>query len=418
MSSQESATILKRHSSASISTSGKRRRHRHREPDRLGWMGGDQRPSSAPAASQGQEECHVSSGSKDSPLLTPRPLEDSPVGGGTRVKSNGDHAVVDLTGDSVKQNGQSNKTNEWECTQCTLINENGDAVCQVCGFRRGSTRNKGSQSSQNSSFLGESDNCDNDVREQHHTMKQSNGKKANQSRQQPTKSKPSLRKAEKTSKESSQLWKWAQSQSSTKSQPARKPKRSTTRPTFTKSSTKLWIDKHTPQTSAELCVAPKKIEQVRKWLSSHISARQSRRSGENTRAAYEAPLGQDKMMILVGSPGIGKSTMIKVLAREMKLQLLTWNDAQVEYYDQSSREEGAVVPYQSQLASFEEFLVGCGTGIESLGVEMEKSEGQNDEYDGSLILIEEVRYDFICLVKSHYMLLNLSFCFFIIMLDL
>lgn len=124
------------------------------------------------------------------------------------------------------------------------------------------------------------------------------------------------------------------------------------------------------------------------------------------------------MMILVGSPGIGKSTMIKVLAREMKLQLLTWNDAQVEYYDQSSREEGAVVPYQSQLASFEEFLVGCGTGIESLGVEMEKSEGQNDEYDGSLILIEEVRYDFICLVKSHYMLLNLSFCFFIIMLDL
>jgi Rad17 P-loop domain len=57
----------------------------------------------------------------------------------------------------------------------------------------------------------------------------------------------------------------------------------------------LWTDQFAPTEVADLCVAPKKVKQVQEWLDD----------------------GAAGMMILVGSPGIGKSTMVKLLCRKV-----------------------------------------------------------------------------------------------------
>ena len=104
--------------------------------------------------------------------------------------------------------------------------------------------------------------------------------------------------------------------------------------------------------------------------------------------------------------------MVKVLAREMNLEILTWNDAHVDYVDNSASFQigggaGEYLPYQSQLASFEEFLNAGGLGMDSLDVAGLDSGGggggkssksgrtsltseKDGEYEGSVILIEEV----------------------------
>jgi stage III sporulation protein SpoIIIAA len=43
------------------------------------------------------------------------------------------------------------------------------------------------------------------------------------------------------------------------------------------------------------------------------------------------PPPETKLMILIGNPGVGKSAMVRTLAREMNIQILAWNDAHVEY---------------------------------------------------------------------------------------
>lgn len=81
---------------------------------------------------------------------------------------------------------------------------------------------------------------------------------------------------------------------------------------------RLWTDKYIPQTSIELAVAPKKVKEVSKWL--------------------ENP--STRLLILVGSPGIGKSTMVQCLAREQEIHAAEWTE--------STSTNG--------LTSFEEFL--------------------------------------------------------------
>ena len=76
--------------------------------------------------------------------------------------------------------------------------------------------------------------------------------------------------------------------------------------------------------------------------------------------------------MLVGSPGIGKSILINVLANELNIEVLRWNDIHVDYnmnggeYGMGSRGRdnggGGYLPYQSQLSSFEEFLNSGSVG--------------------------------------------------------
>lgn len=335
MSSQESSTAQQPQQRHSSSSTGRLKKRRHRQPDRLGWLGDasfeSSRPHSAPTSQH-----HDAFGSQSSQDITPHPMEWTPPDDG---KTNGD--MVDLTVDS--DDNKNKKSNQWQCAQCTLLNSIKETKCAVCGCRKSSIRLKSDDPKTNGI--------------------QSNGihKQSKRNTKAPS------------NKQESQLWKWTQSQSSqTKSTTKKLTSKKSSRPST--KSTELWIHKHKPTTTTDLCLAPKKIDEVRKFLTSHVEARTFRRNGV-PKSIYDTQLSQ--LLILVGSPGIGKSTMIEVLCQEMKLAVLKWNDDYLRNNEDS-------VQHVSQLASFEEFLVGAGTGLDSIVCDGVK------RGVGSVIVIEEV----------------------------
>ena len=89
---------------------------------------------------------------------------------------------------------------------------------------------------------------------------------------------------------------------------------------------------------------------------------------------------ETKLMILIGNPGVGKSAMVRTLAREMNIQILSWNDDNNNNNNMLQRGDGfgsgsgyyddtLQLPYQSQLNSFDEFLSMSGVlGMHSLDI--------------------------------------------------
>jgi cell cycle checkpoint protein len=147
----------------------------------------------------------------------------------------------------------------------------------------------------------------------------------------------------------------------------------------------MWVDQHAPAKSAELCVAPKKVKEVRAWLEDALQIHSNK-----------------KLLILVGSPGIGKSTMIKVLANELGLVICSWNES-VAPRDNAGAFAGGSnsllsIDQTSPLDSFQEFLQQTGAGFSSLTLsssdpkrqQFAKSTGNNSTNNNkSLILLED-----------------------------
>eukprot|EP00559_Dactyliosolen_fragilissimus_P002498 CAMPEP_0184864928 /NCGR_PEP_ID=MMETSP0580-20130426/16393_1 /TAXON_ID=1118495 /ORGANISM="Dactyliosolen fragilissimus" /LENGTH=655 /DNA_ID=CAMNT_0027363893 /DNA_START=401 /DNA_END=2368 /DNA_ORIENTATION=+ len=75
------------------------------------------------------------------------------------------------------------------------------------------------------------------------------------------------------------------------------------------------------------------------------------------------PASSPKMLVMSGSPGIGKSTSVHVISKELSMDVLTWNDDHrgvlLGANDTSTSKRG-------QLSSFEEFLNRCSIGYNSL----------------------------------------------------
>jgi cell cycle checkpoint protein len=116
----------------------------------------------------------------------------------------------------------------------------------------------------------------------------------------------------------------------------------------------MWVDQHAPTKSAELCVAPKKVKEVRAWLEDALQLHSNK-----------------KLLILVGSPGIGKSTMIKVLAKELGLVICSWNESVAPRDNNAGAGAGGSnillsIDQTSPLDSFQEFLQQTGAGFSSL----------------------------------------------------
>lgn len=122
----------------------------------------------------------------------------------------------------------------------------------------------------------------------------------------------------------------------------------------------LWIEKFAPKSIKELCIAPQRVNEVNHWLSDASIC---------------------KLLVLVGSPGIGKSTMVKLLAHTRNMSVLEWNDAQTEY---SSLNYSHSFGFKSQISSFQEFLDAVAFQYQSVD--------DGDQFNGSVVLIDELPY--------------------------
>jgi cell cycle checkpoint protein len=134
----------------------------------------------------------------------------------------------------------------------------------------------------------------------------------------------------------------------------------------------LWVEKFSPSTSIDLCVAPKKIKECKAWL----------------QEATPPPSGNDsRLLVLVGSPGVGKSTMVRVLAKELGVEVHSWNESFVARdRGRGNFDHAFSVEQTSALDSFEEFLGQCGAGFSSLQLSTDKE----NTVKRSLILLEDL----------------------------
>ena len=210
-------------------------------------------------------------------------------------------------------------------------------------------------------------------------------------------------------------------------------------PTGESAASMMWVDKYAPTNAADLCVAPKKVKEIREWMlqtASPQSLSNDVDGGYDQRQQQTAP---PRLLVLVGSPGVGKSSTIHVLASELGWTVHQWNDALQNTAAGGGlrRDEVLSVRWLSQISSFEEFLASAGLGFSPLELDggglsltvpvtsgrKRKSCSSSPQLSvsrsnkGSIILIEDVSAgmynDFCapscCLPISQYLLSHLTF---------
>ena len=138
----------------------------------------------------------------------------------------------------------------------------------------------------------------------------------------------------------------------------------------------MWVEKFAPKSSADLCVAPKKVKEIKSWVQNSMTARSMEQ--------------QQKLLVLVGSPGIGKSTTIRTIAKELTASILSWNESFLPRTTSDMHSRGLFsVEQTSSLNSFHEFLRQSGSGIASLDV-LSSSRDNNTSNGNAIILLEEL----------------------------
>ncbi|KAK3363053.1 Rad17 cell cycle checkpoint protein-domain-containing protein [Lasiosphaeria hispida] len=132
-----------------------------------------------------------------------------------------------------------------------------------------------------------------------------------------------------------------------------------------------WSERFAPVNLDELVVHKKKVADVRKWLDDVIAGRMRQR-----------------LLVLKGAAGSGKTTTVQLLAKDMRCEVLEWRNPNSSF--------GAVQGYQSAASQFEEFL-GRGGKFGQLDMEDDTTPPPTS-YNGSatqapggrrIILIEE-----------------------------
>ncbi|KAK4197051.1 Rad17 cell cycle checkpoint protein-domain-containing protein [Triangularia verruculosa] len=110
-----------------------------------------------------------------------------------------------------------------------------------------------------------------------------------------------------------------------------------------------WSEKYGPVNLEELAVHKKKVSDVRKWIED----------------VYGGRLRQ-RLLILKGAAGTGKTTTLRLLAQDLKCEVLEWRNPNNSF--------GAIgQAYQSAASQFEEFL-GRGGKFGQLDVEEEEEQ--------------------------------------------
>ncbi|XP_042546609.1 cell cycle checkpoint protein RAD17 isoform X2 [Dipodomys spectabilis] len=137
-----------------------------------------------------------------------------------------------------------------------------------------------------------------------------------------------------------------------------------------------WVDKYKPESQHELAVHKKKIEEVETWLNAEVLERHPKQGGS--------------ILLITGPPGCGKTTTLKILSKELGIQVQEWiNPVLPEFQKDDFKEilnyesNFHVLPYQSQISTFKEFLLRAAkyTNLQMLGDDLRT--------DKKIILVED-----------------------------
>ncbi|KAK3311163.1 Rad17 cell cycle checkpoint protein-domain-containing protein [Chaetomium strumarium] len=109
-----------------------------------------------------------------------------------------------------------------------------------------------------------------------------------------------------------------------------------------------WSERFTPVSLEELAVHKRKVQDVRRWLDEVFAGRMRQR-----------------LLVLKGPAGSGKTTTLRLLARDMRCEVLEWRNPANSFGVAGSG-------YQSAAAQFEEFL-GRGGKFGQLDVDSEEA---------------------------------------------
>ncbi|XP_004703746.1 cell cycle checkpoint protein RAD17 [Echinops telfairi] len=142
-----------------------------------------------------------------------------------------------------------------------------------------------------------------------------------------------------------------------------------------------WVDKYQPETQHELAVHKKKIEEVETWLKAQVLERQPKQGGS--------------ILLITGPPGCGKTTTLKILSKELDIQIQEWinpvlPDFQKDDFPEMFNVEPSlhVYSYQSQMTIFKEFLLRA-TKYNKLPML-----GEDMRTDKKIILVEDLPNQF------------------------
>ncbi|XP_010408139.1 cell cycle checkpoint protein RAD17 isoform X1 [Corvus cornix cornix] len=142
-----------------------------------------------------------------------------------------------------------------------------------------------------------------------------------------------------------------------------------------------WVERYKPETQNDLAVQKKKIEEVETWLKTHIFQRQTKQGGS--------------VLLLTGPPGCGKTATLRILAKDLGLQVQEWtNPLSLDFTKEDLRSmfdhdsNFHTFPSQAQAALFQDFLLRANkyNKLQMLG--------ESSENDKKLILIEDIPNQF------------------------
>lgn len=164
-------------------------------------------------------------------------------------------------------------------------------------------------------------------------------------------------------------------------------------------------------------MAPQKINVLKQWIQDFVGNNHDRPMVKNAVVQKKV---LPKLCILVGGPGIGKSTMVRVIAKEMNMSIIEWNDTCGDYGGEGVRVVGSCSKHglttsnsnsssssnngeKSSMDLFEEFLHSVALPYKSVLEEREtldknkkmkkkKNEGtiQPSSLFGSIVLLDEL----------------------------
>lgn len=129
----------------------------------------------------------------------------------------------------------------------------------------------------------------------------------------------------------------------------------------------MWTDKYSPSSQYDLAVHKKKIQELETWLKNNLCGKKP------------APV-----LLLTGPAGVGKTTALRVLAKELKCQIQEWVNPITATInaDSTTVSHSGGSSYQSQKNLFHDFILRANKygSLDIFG---------GDHYEKKLVLVED-----------------------------